>query len=96
MDRIVIPPPAPRVWNLHHKPAAPSGAVYVGRGTAWGNPFIIGRHGTRPQVVRMHREWLCEQPELLARLPELRGKHLLCHCAPMLCHADTLMELANA
>jgi len=35
-------------------------------------------------------------PELLAALPELRGKDLVCWCSPLPCHADVLLELANA
>jgi hypothetical protein len=32
----------------------------------------------------------------LARLPELRGKHLACFCKPGTpCHADVLLEMAN-
>jgi hypothetical protein len=35
--------------------------------------------------------------ELLRRLPELRGKNLACWCAlDQPCHADVLLELANA
>jgi hypothetical protein len=26
---------------------------------------------------------------------ELRGKHLVCFCAPKACHADTLLRIAN-
>jgi hypothetical protein len=34
---------------------------------------------------------------LLRRMGELRGKNLACFCAPdMACHADVLLELANA
>lgn len=34
---------------------------------------------------------------ILSRLPELRGKNLACVCKPGTpCHADVLMELANA
>ena len=33
---------------------------------------------------------------ILARQPELRGKHLACWCKPGCpCHADVLMEMAN-
>jgi hypothetical protein len=27
------------------------GAVYIGRGSKWGNPFVIGRDGTRAEVI---------------------------------------------
>lgn len=34
---------------------------------------------------------------ILSRLPELRGKNLACWCKPgQPCHADVLLELANA
>jgi hypothetical protein len=32
----------------------------------------------------------------MAALDELRGQILGCHCAPELCHCDTLVRLANA
>ena len=48
--------------------------VYIGRPSQWGNPFQIGRDGTRAQVIARYERWLEEQPELLAALPELAGK----------------------
>jgi hypothetical protein len=74
----------------------PPGAVSVVRGTRWGNPFEIGRDGTRVEVVAKYRARLLRTPELLARLPELRGKDLMCWCPlDAVCHADVLLELAN-
>lgn len=29
--------------------------VYVGRGTKWGNPFEIGKDGTRLEVIEKYR-----------------------------------------
>jgi hypothetical protein len=69
--------------------------VWIGRPSIWGNPFIIGRDGTREDVVAQHRLWLVMQPDLLARLPELRGKKLGCCCKPLACHGDTLAEFAD-
>lgn len=43
-----------RVLNKHHGPL-PSGAVYIGRPSRWGNPFIIGRHGDRAAVIAKYR-----------------------------------------
>jgi Domain of unknown function (DUF4326) len=31
----------------------------------------------------------------MTALPELRGKTLVCWCAPLPCHGDVLVELAN-
>lgn len=70
--------------------------VYVGRPSKWGNPFVIGKEGTREQVIEKYRQWLLGQPDLIAALPELKGKTLACWCAPSACHANVLAELANA
>jgi hypothetical protein len=85
---------APRVLNKRHQ-SPPAGAVYIGRPSKWGNPFQIGRDGTRAEVIAKHRNWLCDQPSLLAALSELRGHDLVCFCAPRPCHGDTLLEMAN-
>lgn len=74
----------------------PPGAVYVGRGGTWGNPFVIGADGTRAEVLAKHRAWFLSRPDLIARAKrELAGKDLVCFCAPQPCHGDTLAEIAN-
>lgn len=69
--------------------------VYIGRPSKWGNPFSIGRHGTRDEVIKLYAEWLVEQDDLMADLPELKDKVLGCWCAPQACHGDILAKLAN-
>lgn len=69
--------------------------VYIGRPSKWGNPFRIGRDGTRAEVIAKYRAYLLGSPVLMAALPELRGKVLGCWCAPQACHGDVLAELAN-
>lgn len=69
--------------------------VYIGRPGKWGNPFIIGLHGSRADVVKKYRDYLMGQPALLAALPELKGKVLGCWCSPLPCHGDVLAQLAN-
>jgi hypothetical protein len=83
-----------RVLNLHTDDQSKA-SIYVGRPSRWGNPFIVGRHGSRATVVGKYRQWVCEQPGLMDALPGLRGRDLACWCAPLPCHADVLMELAN-
>ena len=83
-----------RIVNLRHGPP-PDGAVYVGRGSRWGNPFRIGVDGTREEVIEKYRQYILKRPYLLAHLEELRGKVLACWCAPLPCHAEVLVELAN-
>lgn len=62
----------------------------------WGNPFVIGRDGTRVDVIERYEAWLLTQPDPRAALPELAGKTLGCWCAPCACHGDVLARLANA
>jgi hypothetical protein len=69
--------------------------VYIGRPSKWGNPFEIGKDGNREDVIDKYREWILTQEDLLADLPELKGKVLGCWCSPKACHGDVLTELAN-
>lgn len=81
-----------KVYNRHHEDApSPSSAVYVGRGSPWGNPFRIGPDGTRAEVIARFRA------EVLPTLDvtPLRGRDLVCFCTPLACHADLLLEAAN-
>lgn len=74
---------------------SPDYDVYIGRPGFWGNPFKIGKDGDRDDVLKMYREWLPRQPELLRRLPELKGKTLGCYCKPEACHGDVLIEFVD-
>lgn len=41
------------------QPGMPPGALYVGRGTRWGNPFIVGTDANdRTHATALYREWL--------------------------------------
>ena len=102
----------------------PEGAVYVGPGTRWGNPWstttegaawsvdVAGidhgafstREGAARHAVAAYR-WrlLHRDPKpVLAHSPEearaeLAGKDLACWCPlDQPCHADVLLEIANA
>jgi hypothetical protein len=70
--------------------------VYVGRPSKWGNPYHIGKDGTRAQVIQKYREYLLSSPHLLAKLHTPKGLRLGCYCAPLACHGDVLAELADA
>ena len=76
----------------------PAGTVVVSRPTKWGNPHPVALG--RDEAVRRYRDDL-----LAGRLRvsvddvrrELGGKDLACYC-PLdeACHADVLIEIANA
>jgi hypothetical protein len=77
--------------------------VYIGRrhprfpeGSIWGNPFRIGKDGSREEVLVKYEAYLLASPRLLARVHTLKGKRLCCWCAPKPCHGDVLARLADA
>lgn len=67
--------------------------VYIGRPSKWGNPFEIGKDGTRSEVIKKYEDWIKSQPELLNNLNDLKGKTLGCWCHPKPCHGDVLLQL---
>ena len=85
----------PNVYNRRH--THPADAVYVGRPSQWGNPFKVGRDGTREEVIEAFEAYA---DAMLKKkhdwLDPLRGKDLVCWCFPEACHADVLLRLANA
>lgn len=94
---------APRVWSKRKgAPSPPPGAVYVGRPSLWGNPYKVPLCVRSLPIEEQHRllveqygQWLRVNPELVARVRrELAGKHLVCWCAPLPCHADILLRVA--
>lgn len=78
--------------------------IYIGRGqdSKWGNPFSHLKHSAaefpaddRAHAIALYDVWIRKQPELMAALPELKGKRLGCWCAPLACHGDVLARLAD-
>jgi len=71
--------------------------VYIGRPSKWGNPFSIGKDGSREEVIKKYEEWITngEGKYLLNDLHELKGKILGCWCSPKPCHGDILLKLIN-
>ena len=76
-----------------------AGIVRIDRRTRWGNPWVVGRDGTRAEVIARYREDLWRRIRSGEVAPEdlayLHGKILLCHCRPRLpCHGDVLARAA--
>lgn len=71
--------------------------VYIGRGNGsiWGNPFSIGKDGTREEVIQKYMDYLLTRPDLIDKISTLKGKVLGCWCSPLPCHGDILAHLAN-
>ncbi len=89
----------------------PPNTVKVDRSTKWGNPFVVGRHGTQARCVQLFEYllggYLClsrgtvkQQTDYLEMLKrdrhQLKGKNLACWCRPdQPCHADVLLRLKH-
>lgn len=70
--------------------------TYIGRPSVWGNPFIIGRDGTRIEVIEKYEHYINRNQKLQERAKrELKGQDLRCFCAPLPCHGDMLLKIAN-
>jgi hypothetical protein len=71
----------------------PEGAVYVGRGSKWGNPFIAGRTADAAQCVAAYQTGnprLAWTPPTTDTTTFLRGKNLACWCKLCERHKDGL------
>ena len=92
----------PKVYNKRHG-NIPKGAVYVGRPTIHGNPFshlpnTLAKYKVenRDQAVDEYEKMVLADKELIKRIKyALKGKDLVCWCAPARCHTDVLLRIAN-
>lgn len=84
-----------RLLNARKYGTRVEGAVYIGRGSKWGNPFVIGKDGDRREVIQNYEAWIVAQPRLMASLHELIGKDLVCWCDPLPCHGSILIKLVR-
>jgi hypothetical protein len=88
-----------RVLNLKTHPkfirSLGDQAVYVGRPSIWGNPFAMRKESERDAVCDQFADYYFASDDLQNRINDLRGKYLVCYCAPRRCHADLLLKEAN-
>jgi hypothetical protein len=68
-----------------------------------GNPFVIGKDGTRDEVIKSYFDWLSKKllekdttiKTAMNQLYKLASEQhivLVCHCYPESCHADILQK----
>ena len=67
--------------------------IYIGRPSKFGNPFVIGKDGTREEVIAKYKNYFhCRLELQTAAIDELKDKTLVCHCSPLACHGDVIAE----
>ena len=76
-----------KVHNKHHN-TAPNDAIYIGRGSPWGNPYVIGRDGDRNEVCDKFEKNVLPHLDLT----KLIGRDLVCFCKPARCHGDAILK----
>lgn len=88
------------VHSLRNETMRP-GDVRIDRRTEFGNEFVLGRDGTRPEVIAAfeaaERARLADPVHGAARRAKVRamyGRRLFCWCHPLACHGDVYAKLA--
>lgn len=78
--------------------------IMIDRTSILGNPFHIGRDGTREQVIQKYRSylWNCIQVidelnrildvDILNTIAKKEELKLGCHCKPEPCHGDIVLK----
>lgn len=74
--------------------------VYIGRGSPFGNRFVIGVHGTRDEVIDIYeKEFYVKvetDKEFKNQVLALKGKILGCFCKQkdreVRCHGDVILK----
>jgi hypothetical protein len=96
-----------QVVNRHtHKPTLND--IYIGRGSALGNPYPITATSDRTQVIELYRVWLdekiqaddeavCDALNHIAYLYATgHSVNLVCFCCPRACHGDVIIAVILA
>lgn len=81
-----------------HIAGTPPDAVYIGRGSPMGNLKVIGKDGTRAEVIDWYKGWLFDR--LIERDEKVEkafralnaDSRLLCFCSPRPCHGEVIVK----
>ena len=95
------------VINLRHEPKlrekfedslVHNNTVLIDRRTKWGNPFMVGVHGNREQVIELYRADLWRRIRArevsLEELAAIASCWYACWCSPLPCHGTVLARAA--
>lgn len=73
--------------------------VYIGRGSIFGNKYVIGKDGDRELVIKKFKVdfWnkVKNDKKFLEEVLKLEGKVLGCFCFPLVCHGDVIISFIN-
>ena len=83
-----------QILNRKNLESWPADSIYIGRGTPFGNPYVIGEHGDRDAVCDQYDDRMAYRvgqgdPVILTALMGLKADSaLVCSCAPLRCHGS--------
>lgn len=87
-----------RILNRNHG-GIPRNAVFIGRGSKYGNPYKIGRDGSRDEVIALYRDYLLSRLEegyfTIDEIIALYETDLVCYCHPLPCHGEVIHEFGK-
>ena len=82
-----------------YKDYIPPDAIYIGRGSVWGNPYALSESMTREESVAKFKVYIKNQIKsgniTLQQLASLHNKDIVCYCTPKTCHGHVLEKLAT-
>lgn len=96
--RTVVGPGSRRPREDDTRPELPEPWVYIGRGTALGNPWRVGVDGSPEQVLQKYRRHLFERlrerdPAVMTAMRQIvESTSLVCSCAPRPCHGHVVVR----
>ena len=69
---------------------------YIGRPNCLGNPFVIGKDGTREEVIAKYENYVRQNIFLMSEMNKLPDDAVLgCYCKPLPCHGDVIVKIAD-
>ena len=68
---------------------------YIGRPSSLGNPFEIGKHGSREEVIEKFERWARYSENVMLTIDKLPEDAVFgCWCKPKwACHGDVIVKL---
>ena len=89
----------PKILNLRHEDGKglymQGHVVVVDRRSIYGNPYHIGRDGTREEVIAKFREYVKMRPFSKEELLVIKAaEYVGCWCWPYSCHSEVVIEEA--
>jgi len=70
--------------------------IWIDRKSVFGNPYHIGKDGTREECIEKYRAYFHRRLEtdaiFASMIDKLRNCTLICWCKPQACHGDVIVE----